>query len=194
MKKIHPVLAGAVFLCAAACATAQVGMSQTNPIPNNPNGPAPMPGTGPVRLTNEATSTTGTIIKRDLVWSSSIPLNKTYEQFSEREKEDLRALYESMPPGDEPPFPLQGMRPLFNSIRKGQQIVRARGKLNMVVTVDANGKATEVADLGGVGGANALEMTRFAGSVLLMTKFKPAVCAGKPCQSQFPFQLELRMN
>jgi hypothetical protein len=194
MNHFSKVLAGALLMCGGACAMAQVGISQTNPIPNNPNGPAPMPGSGPVRLTNEATSTTGTIIKRDLQWSSKIPLNKTYAQFTDTEKAEFHALYEAMPPGDEPPFPAEGMRPLFNSIRKGQQIVRARGKLNMVVNVDASGKAVDVLDLGGVGGANALEMTRFAGSVLLMTRFKPAVCAGKPCKSQFPFILDLRMN
>ena len=194
MRTIQKILASILVLSGAATAMAQVGISQTNPIPNNPNGPAPMPGTGPVRLTNEATSTTGTIIKRDLEWSSKIPLNKTYAQFSESEKAEFHALYESMPPGDEPPFPADGLRPVFNSNTKGQQIVRARGQINMVVTVDADGKATEVADLGGIGGANALEMTRFAGSVLLMTKFKPAVCAGKPCKSQFPFILDLRMR
>jgi hypothetical protein len=194
MNTFKMILAVALFTGGGACALAQVGISQTNPIPNNPNGPAPMPGTGPVRLTNEATSTTGTIIKRDLEWSSKIPLNKTYAQFSESEKAEFHALYESMPPGDEPPFPAEGLRPVFNSIKKGQQIVRARGRLNMVVNVDATGKAVDVVDLGGVGGANALEMTRFAGSVLLMTKFKPAVCAGKPCKSQFPFILELRMH
>ena len=194
MNTFKKILAGALLMCGGACALAQVGMSQVNPIPNNPNGPAPMPGTGPVRLTNEATSTTGTIIKRDLAWSSKIPLNKTYDQFSDAEKAEFHALYESMPAGDEPPFPADGMRPVFNSIRKGQQIVRARGKLNMVVNIDASGKAVDVMDLGGVGGANALEMTRFASSILLMTKFKPAVCAGKPCKSQFPFILDLRLN
>ena len=184
----------AALLVVSAAAPAQVGISQTNPVPNSPNGPSPMPSSGPVRLTNEATSSTGTIIRRDLEWTSNIPLNKTWEQFSEEEKATFRALYVDMPPGDEPPFPINGMRPVFNSIRKGQQIVRARGQLNMVVTVDANGKATAVSDLGGVGGANAHEMTHFAQSVLLMTKFKPAVCKGQPCQSQFPFILDLKMH
>jgi len=194
MTRFQKVLASALLVCGSACAMAQVGMSTANPIPNNPNGPAPMPSQGPVRLTNESTSTTGTILHRDLVWNSKIPLNKTYDQFSEQEKVELGALYEKMPPGDEPPFPAGGMRPVFNSIRKGQQIVRARGQINMVVTVSPDGKALAVADNGGVGGANAMEMTQFAQSVLLMTKFKPAVCAGKPCQSEFPFILDLRMN
>jgi hypothetical protein len=34
-------------------------------------------------------------------------------------------------------------------------------------------------------------MTKFAGTVLMMTKFKPAMCAGKPCESQFPLHLKL---
>lgn len=194
MNSFRKGLAAVLLVVSSASAIAQVGISQSNPIPNNPNGPSPMPSSGPVRLTNEATSSTGTIIKRDLEWSSKIPLNKTYSQFSPEEKAQFRSMYEAMPENDEPPYPIDGMRPVFNSIRTGQQIVRARGQLNMVVTVDADGKATEVSDLGGVGGANALEMTHFAQSVLLMTKFKPAVCGGKPCKSQFPFTLDLRMH
>lgn len=192
MNTLQKGLAGAVLMCASVCAMAQVGISPETPIVNSPNGPSPMPGgTSPVRLMNEASSTTGTIIRRDLKWSSNIPLNKTYGQFSPEEKAAFHALYEALAPGDEPPFPEAGMRPVFNSIRKGQQVVRARGQLNMVVTVGPDGKALQVADMGGVHGVNAREMTRFAGSVLLMTKFKPAVCHGMPCTSQFPLILDL---
>ena len=194
MNAFQKVFAGALFTFGCACAMAQVGISQTAPVVNSPNGPGPMPNNGPVRVMNEASSTTGTIIRRDLAWSSKIPLDKTYEQFSPEEKAEFRAFYEGLAPTDEPPFPAAGMRPVFNSIKKGQQIARARGQLNLVVTVGPDGKALEVADLGGVGGANAMEMARFAGSVLLMTKFKPAVCGGNPCKSQFPFILDLRMR
>ena len=38
-------------------------------------------------------------------------MQQTYDQFTPEEKAELSALYESMPPGDEPPFPIQGMRP-----------------------------------------------------------------------------------
>ena len=194
MNPFRKVLAGALLTGSCACAMAQVGISPNSPVVNSPNGPAPMPNSGPVRLMNETSSTTGTIIRRDLAWSSKIPLDKTYEQFAPEEKAEFHALYVELAPGDEPPFPAAGMRPVFNSIKKGQQIVRARGQLNLVVTVGPDGKALEVADLGGVGGANASEMARFAGSVLLMTKFKPAVCGGNPCKSQFPFMLDLKMR
>ena len=158
------------------------------------NGPNPMPSTGPVLLTNGATQFTGTIIRKGLKWNSDIPLNKTYDQLTDQQKLQLASLYESMPAGDEPPFPIQGLKPVFNSITKGQRIVRARGQLNMVVNVSPEGNAVDVVDLGGVGGVNAREMTQFAQSVLLMTKFKPAVCSGRPCKSQFPFQLDLQLD
>ena len=194
MNSFQKVLAGVLLVCGSACAMAQIGISKETAGVFSPNGPSPIPSSGAVRLTNEATSFTGTILHKDLKWNSKIPLNKTYEQFTPEEKAELGALYESMPQGDEPPFPLQGMRPVFNSIKKGQRIVHARGQLNMVVTVSPEGKAVDVADHGGVGGANAAEFSQFAQSVLLMTKFKPAVCGGKPCKSEFPFQLDLAMN
>lgn len=193
MNSFQKLLAGALLLCGCAGAMAQ-GLSSPTPIPMNPNGPNPMPSSGDVLLTNAPTSFTGTILRKQLTWNSNIPLNKTWEQMTPEQKAEIAALYESMPPGDEPPFPVQGMKPVFNSIVKGQRIVRARGRLNMVVNVSPEGKATEVVDHGGVGGPNAREMTQFAQSVLLMTKFKPAICAGKPCKSEFPFQLDLRLD
>jgi hypothetical protein len=32
-------------------------------------------------------------------------------------------------------------------------------------------------------------MGQFAGTVFLMTRFKPAICKGRPCQMQFPLSL-----
>jgi len=185
-------LTGLLLIGTCGCVMAQGPTAPPNPA--NDRSPVTTPGQLSVRVLHEGTSSTGSMLRRDIKWSSKIPLDKTYEQFSPQERADLHALYESMPPGDEPPFPLEGMRPLFNSIRRGQQIVHAGGKLDFVVTVDAQGKATQVADFGGVEGKNAQQMTQYAGSVLLMTKFKPAVCGGKPCQSQFPFVLDLRMR
>ena len=36
------------------------------------------------------------------------------------------------------------------------------------------------------------EITRVAASVLMLSKFKPAVCAGRPCAMQFPLEVNLR--
>src|SRR5262245_6243425 len=93
---------------------------------------------------------TGSILKHDLKWSSKIPVDKTYEQFTDEEKAELRSLYQSLGPNDEPPYPLDGMKPIFSALKDAQRILKARGELNMAVTVGPDGKPTKVEDFGGV--------------------------------------------
>lgn len=132
---------------------------------------------------------TGSILKKDLQWSSKIPVDKTYAQFTDEEKAELRSMYESLGPDDEPPFPLEGMKPIFSALKEAQRIVKARGELNMAVTVGPDGKATKVEDFGGV---HNLQMTELAQQVLLLTKYKPGICNGTPCTMAFPFRLKLK--
>ncbi|MEO8064556.1 MAG: hypothetical protein ABI821_17605 [Pseudomonadota bacterium] len=145
----------------------------------------------PTRQTVESTSSTGSIIKKDLRWKSKIPLNKTYDQLTPEEKAELNSMYEKLADGDEPPFPAKGMKPIFNAIKKGQSVLRARGELNFGVTVGPDGVASKVDDFGGVGGPNAYEMSQYVASILVKAQYKPAVCQGKPCSMQFPFRLKL---
>lgn len=145
----------------------------------------------PTRLTNSATTSTGTMLKRELRWRSNIPLNKTYDQLTPEQKAEFRSLYAAIGENDEPPFPVQGIKPIFNNIKKGQNVMQARGELNLAVTVGADGNAIKVQDLGGVGGVNAREMTQYVQSVFMMAKFKPALCQGTPCTMEFPFKLKL---
>jgi len=144
---------------------------------------------GNSRNVNAATQETGTIIKKDIRWDSKIPLNKTYGELTPEQKAELHAMYEALPAGDEPPFPETGMKPIFSAIRKAQRIRQARGELIMAVTVGPDGKATKVEELGNV---YDLQMTEIAQQVLLLTKYKPAVCSGKPCEMKFKFTQKLK--
>jgi hypothetical protein len=136
-----------------------------------------------------STSDTGTILRQDLKWSSKIPVDKTWEQFTPEERAELRSMYSSLKPEDEPPYPLEGMKPIFSALKKAQHILKARGELNMVVTVGADGKAARVEDLGGVHDAQMTELTQ---QVLLLTRYKPGTCNGTPCAMPFPFRLRLK--
>ena len=167
----------ALFGCAIPIAHAQLG--------------PPMSATAraPTHIYTDPTQETGTILKQDLKWTSKIPVDKTYEQLTPAQIKELRSMYARLPPGDEPPFPLEGMTPIFNALKKGQHLIQARGELNMVVTVDSQGNATKVEDVGGV---HDIPMTELAQQVLLLTKFKPAKCSGIPCTMIFPFKLKLK--
>jgi len=132
---------------------------------------------------------TGTILKKDLKWSSKIPVDKTFEQLTAEQKAELRSLYTSLGPDDEPPFPLEGMKPIFGALKQAEHVLQARGELNMAVTVGPDGKAAKVEDYGGV---NDKQMTELAQQVLLLTKYKPGLCKGTPCAMMFPFKLKLK--
>jgi hypothetical protein len=149
-----------------------------------------LPSNTPTRVVSESTMTTGTILKKkDLRWESRIPLNKTYGELTPEQKEALHAMYQSLPPGDEPPFPEKGIKPIFNVVRNAQNILQARGELNMVVTVGPDGKAIKVENFSNVINPRIMETTEHA---LLETKYKPGVCSGTPCTMQFRFTQKLK--
>lgn len=147
------------------------------------------PGIAPTRQFQEPTQTTGTIIKKGLRWNSPIPLNKTYGELTPEQKAELHAMYQQLQPGDEPPFPEKGIKPIFNAISNAQRILQARGELNMVVTVGPDGKATKVEDYSSTYSAQLKETTQ---QVLLLTKYKPAMCQGAPCTMQYRFTQALK--
>jgi len=145
--------------------------------------------TAPTRNFAEPTQSTGSIIKKDIKWKSKIPLNKTYGELSEAQKTALHSMYETLEPGDEPPFPEKGIKPIFSQVRYAQRVLQARGELNMVVTVGPDGKAIKVEDFGTVRNK---QMTDTTQQVLLLTTYKPGICKGAPCTRQFKFVQQLK--
>jgi hypothetical protein len=133
-------------------------------------------------------SETGTILNKSIKWQSKIPLNKTYAELTPEQKEALHAMYQSLPPGDEPPFPEKGIKPIFNAVRNAQTILHARGELNMVVTVGPDGKAIKVENFSNTRNPRITEATQ---QVLLLQKYKPGICGGTPCTMQFRFTQSL---
>jgi len=172
------------LLLLAICASGIAGAQVFSELPKSP-----MPPHTPTKNTNSATQETGTIIRKDIRWDSRIPLDKTYAELTPEQKAELHAMYENMADGDEPPFPENGIQPIVNAIRKAQRLRQARGELNMSVTVGPDGNATKVEDLGGV---YDIQMTEIAQQVLLLTRYKPAICKGQPCTMQFRFTQKLK--
>lgn len=129
---------------------------------------------------------TGSHIQQYDAGMQSIPINRRYEELSPAERSRLNEWWENIPAGDEPPFPIDGLKPIHDAIYKAQKKLLARGKLFLIATVSPDGKVTSVKAIG----SPSPEMTRFAASVLVLTKFKPARCSGRPCQMDFPLRYD----
>lgn len=138
----------------------------------------------------ESEPRTGSNIRRAVVRGSPIPINKKYEELSAEQKDSLNQFYESMGPGDEPPFPADGLKPIHHAMAKAQQKFLVSGDLMLIAAVASDGNVTQVKAIG----SPSPEMTKFASTVLLLTKFKPALCKGAPCTMDYPFHFKFQLE
>jgi hypothetical protein len=144
----------------------------------------------PANTIREDAPRTGTSIRRNVVGPSAVPVNLPYERLSEQDKLRFKENYEPMAPEDEPPFPKDGLQALFGPIQKAQQGLLVVGELHLVATVSTTGKVDRVQAFASPGA----EMTRFAAQILMLTAFKPAVCAGRACVMDFPLRMQFRVE
>ena len=95
--------------------------------------------------------------------------------------------YFALAPGDEPPYPVDGMEagvPLISQIRNK---IAVRGHVTILTTVGADGIATSASVVGVP--ANAAPYFATAGMTL---KYKPAMCQDTPCTMIFPMYFYLQ--
>lgn len=139
---------------------------------------------------------TGSQIKRAVVRNIAVPPEKAYGELTPDQKSAVHAGYESLAPGDEPPYPLYGVGRLFKAISDGADKLTPSGfstplgRLALVVDIDAKGQATSVSVLE----APTIELAKFAASVLMLEPYKAAICTGRPCAMQYPFVLTFTRN
>lgn len=120
--------------------------------------------------------------RRDLVTGSPVPYEKSYQQLSADEKQAVKSMYPLMDEGDEPPYPLKGMQAIDKQLALAQGKLHVTGMLTMHVHVDSEGKAESVT----VFSSPSADFTKIATLIVMLEKYKPALCAGLPCPMIFP--------
>jgi len=111
-----------------------------------------------------------------------MPFDKPYVELSPAQQATLKSAYVELGDGDEPPFPVAGLKAIYEPITEGQQRLMVRGTFRADVEVDERGDPVAIA----VYRSPNRTVTRFVSSIVMLTKFKPAVCAGTPCKMGFP--------
>jgi Gram-negative bacterial TonB protein C-terminal len=122
--------------------------------------------------------------------NQKIPLNKRYKEFNLEEKTALKSAYDLEFADDEPPFPEDGLRPLLTNISKAEECMQITGDLLLIADVNAAGKVTSVS----VTKSPTPKFAKLVAQFLYITKFKPALCEGKPCDMQYPLALKFVGN
>lgn len=118
--------------------------------------------------------------------ADGLPLNRRYAELDAAEKALVRARYDNMSAADEPPYPAEGLLPVFQTVQTAAKLPQV-GQLTLVADVDSAGRVQHVDVFGKVDA----EFARFAARVLTATPFKPALCAGQPCNHQFVLKMQI---
>ncbi len=133
----------------------------------------------------QARPDTGSRIRRPLV-KMFIDAEKPYAELTPEQRAKFRAHFAGLADADEPPYPEGGLRPVAESLAfvlaDGQV---GRGRLFVTVKVDEKGVPSSVS----VYEAPDSRTSKEAANVLMKTRYKPGVCGGRPCTSEFPFDV-----
>lgn len=131
----------------------------------------------------------GTNLKKDIVKTGTIPLDKTYAELTEDQKQRLKDVYDRMPAGDEPPFPEKGLLSIYRAVGTVHENTEYQhpGPLNVEVLVDSTGEPKSVDILT----SPDADITTAVVTSLMHKKYKPAICSGQPCAMKMPIHAEL---
>jgi hypothetical protein len=127
----------------------------------------------------------GSLIRRTAA-TGSIPFDKPYGELNEEQKNSLKSVYENMGPDDEPPYPIKGVRKIMKAFVTIGEKLQAEGQVHMLVDVDSGGNATSVSILK----TPDPQIAQYMANVLMLEKYKPAICKGQPCAQQYNFQMK----
>jgi hypothetical protein len=136
----------------------------------------------------QARPDTGSRVRRELA-RITIPATGPYAALTPQQRAEFRAQFASLADADDPPYPVDGLLPIAQDLARGiaDSGKVAHGTLFITVLVDASGdgRSTKVYDTPDA------RVSRAAAEALMKAKYRPALCSGKPCESEFPFTARL---
>ena len=132
---------------------------------------------------------TGSHVRAPAV-TGSVPFDKSYVELTPEQQAVVKLPYHALEEGDEPPYPLHGLQPIYDWIRKAQERAMVAGELRLDVLVGKDGNPVSVKTIN----SPTPELAKFAIQVVGREKYKPAVCHGAPCEMVFPFNMKFTVS
>ncbi len=127
----------------------------------------------------------GSVLPQDIIRSSE-PIDGRYSDLTPAQKAAVASNYETIAAGDEPPYPMYGVRHMISPIVRYADAGQPVGALTATVVIDAQGKPGKII----VYKSPDQVLTRFVASQLATEEFKPAVCHGEPCEMTYVLHLD----
>jgi hypothetical protein len=129
------------------------------------------------RYTLDGPKVTGSNVRFVLARNFPVPPARAYYQLTAQQQAIVKQSYPILQDADEPPYPLNGHNKMAEELARVLNRLNARGVIRFTVDIDEQGKPVSVSVLR----APSEWAREYVGKIALVNRYKPAVCAGKPC-------------
>jgi len=133
---------------------------------------------------------TGTSLALDVSRAVPVPPTAAYDELTAEQQAMVNSWYPALAPGDEPPYPLHGPAEYLRFVSKVVGQTRTRGVIRIYVDVDKDGKAVSVKATG----LDDPEARRLISLGAGTVAYKPARCAGQPCEMTYGYNMALSVE
>jgi hypothetical protein len=175
MPPMPPLLRPSLHLaCALLCAA-------TAALVLLPDAQAQTQSPPPTLILKEDEAHVGSNLRRPRIEAEALPLNHTYEQLSEADRRRLHEVYPDLKEGDEPPYPLRGLRAVYEPLSRDREgVIDEPMQARIMVGPDGRMQSLKMIKSPG------FRAEAFLTKVMSKVEFKPARCGGEPCAMEFP--------
>lgn len=129
----------------------------------------------------------GSHVRELAIRNGAVPFAQSYAAMSEADRNTVRSWYPLLDDTDEPPYPIYGSAELYRAILSVTGALPIRGTMHMVIDVNEKGEATGHSVFATPDQDLATVVAMYATS----QKYKPGLCAGKPCAMKFPLSISV---
>lgn len=132
----------------------------------------------------------GTMIRRDIATNIPVPPHLSYQDLSPEQKAAVDSWWPALAPGDEPPYPLHGPANFLKAMSAIGSKFMVRGTTRVYALVGKDGKVVNVRAVG-LDDPEARKLIAVAAGLI---EYKPARCAGQPCEMVYPFNMRFTLE
>ena len=130
---------------------------------------------------------TGTMLRSDAAREVPVPPTLSYKELSPKQQAEVARWYPALAPGDEPPYPARGLAEFYKAMSRVVSKTLQQGTITVYVLVGTDGKARSVRAVG----LDDPETRKIVATVAGLIQYKPAVCAGQPCEMMYPYRTKM---
>lgn len=132
----------------------------------------------------------GSLIPADAAKSIPVPPTLSYAELSPEQQAMVDSAFPALAPGDEPPYPAHGPAEFLRFVSQVGGNTQAKGDIRVTVVVGKDGKPVSVR----ANGLDDPEVRKIISLGAAKVAYKPARCAGQPCEMAYGYNLGLTLN